>query len=104
MQQTWIFQGNPDEYDMDGYLASRPSQVVWLVTRYAKDILPGDRVYLWRNQGKAKAVAGVIAEAIVTEAPQLRDEDAEGLPFWRETSECKFARNNDPLRGDFRVQ
>jgi hypothetical protein len=85
--QTWIFQGNPDEYDIDGYLASRPSQVVWLVTRYANEIASGDRVYLWRNQGKAKAVAGVIAEAIVTEPPTLRSEDPEGARFWREISE-----------------
>jgi len=27
--QTWIFQGNPDEFDLDGYLASRPGQVPW---------------------------------------------------------------------------
>ena len=85
--QTWIFQGNPDDYDIDGYLASRPSQVVWLVTRYANEIALGDRVYLWRNQGQAKAVAGVIAEAIVTEPPMLRNEDTEGLQFWREISE-----------------
>jgi hypothetical protein len=85
--RTWIFQGNPDDYDIDGYLASRPSQVVWLVTRYASEIVPGDRVYLWRNQGQAKVVAGVVAEAIVSEAPTLRGEDREGIAFWRETSE-----------------
>jgi hypothetical protein len=85
--QTWIFQGNPDDYDIDGYLASRPSQVVWLVTRHASEIAPGDRVYLWRNQGQARAVAGVIAETIVTEAPTLRGEDTEGVTFWREVSE-----------------
>jgi hypothetical protein len=49
--------------------------------------VPGDRVYLWRNQGQAKAVAGVIAETIVSEAPTLRGEDREGITFWRETSE-----------------
>jgi hypothetical protein len=87
VMQTWIFQGNPDDYDIDGYLASRPSLVVWLVTRYASEIAPGDRVYLWRNQGQAKAVAGVIAETIVSEAPTLRGEDREGIAFWRETSE-----------------
>jgi hypothetical protein len=85
--QTWIFQGNPDAYDIDGYLASRPSQVVWLVTRYADEIASGDRVYLWRNQGQSKAVAGIIAEAIVTEPPKLRSEDTEGVQFWREISD-----------------
>jgi EVE domain len=81
--QTWIFQGNPDEYDIDGYLASRPAQVVWLVNRYASEIAIGDRVYLWRNQGKQNAVAGVVAEGIVIAPPQLRAEDPDGLPYWR---------------------
>lgn len=85
--QTWIFQGNPKEYDIDGYLASRPSRVVWLVTRYASEMLIGDRVYLWRNQGQEKGTAGIIAEAIVSELPRLRSEDPEGIAFWRESSE-----------------
>jgi hypothetical protein len=91
LMQTWIFQGNPDDFDIDGYLASRPSQVFWLVTRYASEIAPGDRVYLWRNQGQAKAVAGIIAETIVSEAPTLRGEDTEGVSFWREASERSTA-------------
>ena len=81
--RTWIFQANPDEYDIDGYFASRPAEVVWLVTRYADEIAAGDRVYLWRNQGQQRAVAGIIAEAIVTTAPVLRGEDPNGVRFWR---------------------
>ena len=68
---TWIFQGNPDDYNIDAYLASRPSQVHWLVTRYASEISEGDRVYFWRNQGQSNAIAGVVAEAIVIERPAL---------------------------------
>src|SRR3954451_15324286 len=90
--QTWIFQGNPDDFDIDGYLASRPSQVVWLVSRYANEIAIGDRVYLWRNQGQSKAVAGVVAEAIVAELPRLRPEDLEGVRFWREKSDRATAQ------------
>jgi predicted HNH restriction endonuclease len=81
--QTWIFQGNPDDYDIDGYLSSRPAQLVWLVTRYASEIAVRDRVYLWRNQGKQSAIPGIIAEGIVTAAPELRGEDPEGVRFWR---------------------
>ena len=72
--RVWIFQGNPDDYDIDGYLAPRPAEVVWLVTRYADEIAAGDRVYLWRNQGQQKTVAGIIAEAIVSAPPRVRDE------------------------------
>jgi hypothetical protein len=81
--QTWLFQGNPDEYDIDGYLTSRPAEVVWVVNRYASEIAIGDRVYLWRNQGKQNAVAGVVAEGIVIAPPYLRAEDPDGLPYWR---------------------
>lgn len=80
---TWIFQGNPDDYDIDGYLASRPTNVTWLVTRYGSEITVGDRVYFWRNQGTAKAVPGIIAEGIVTSGVQQRPEDPEGVRFWR---------------------
>src|SRR5262249_4760029 len=72
-----------DDYDIDGYLASRPAQVVWLVTRYASEMRVGDRVYLWRNQGKQNAVPGVVAEAIITGAPEFRNEDPDGVRFWR---------------------
>ncbi|MCX7310344.1 MAG: EVE domain-containing protein [Alphaproteobacteria bacterium] len=82
--RSWIFQGNPDDYDIDAYLASRPAEVIWLVTRYADKIAVGDRVYFWRNQGQHNAVAGVIAEGIVTTGPVLRTEDPNGVQFWRE--------------------
>lgn len=82
--QTWIFQDNPDEYDIEAYLASRPAQVIWLVTRYAAEIAVGDRVFLWRNQGSQNAIPGIIAEAIVTSSLELREEDPEGVQFWRE--------------------
>jgi hypothetical protein len=81
--QTWVFQGNPDEFDIDGYLASRPSQVIWLVTRYASEIAVGDRVYIWRNQGAQRAVAGVVAEGVVTAPPTMRSEDPNAIRFWR---------------------
>jgi hypothetical protein len=81
--RTWVFQGNPDEFDLNTYLATRPAQLPWLVTRYANDISVGDRVYIWRTQGKDKAIAGVIAEAEVIEPVTLRAESADAAPFWR---------------------
>jgi hypothetical protein len=82
--RTWIFQGNPNDYDIDSYLASRPAEIVWLVTRYSEEIAEGDRVYLWRNQGEQqKSVAGIVAEAVVTASPRLREVDSEGIRYWR---------------------
>jgi hypothetical protein len=112
--QAWIFQGNPDEFDLDGYLASRPGQVTWLVRRYASEIAVGDHVYVWRNQGSQRAVAGVVAEGIVTAAPAMRDEDPAAVPFWRTQAPqagapqmrtlirlVKVASSREVLRGDW---
>jgi hypothetical protein len=40
--QTWIFQGNPDVFDIDGYLAKAVEEITWLVTRYASEIAIGE--------------------------------------------------------------
>jgi 5-methylcytosine-specific restriction endonuclease McrA len=85
--QTWIFQINPDEYDIDAFLASRPIRVSWHVTRYASEIAIGDRVYLWRNDGSSRANSGIIAEAVVTAPVAMRLEDPAGAQFCRSADE-----------------
>jgi EVE domain len=85
--QTWIFQGNPDQFDIDAYLATSPTQLPWLVTRYAQQIEVGDRVFIWRTQGSAKGVAGVIAEATVVAPAMPIPESADAAPFWRGNAE-----------------
>ena len=58
----WLFQGNPKYYRIiDGIRDSE--KMPWLVTRYAKDIAPGDGVLVWVS-GKE---AGIHAIAQVTE-------------------------------------
>jgi hypothetical protein len=97
--RTWIFQGNPDEFDLDAYLATAPIQFPWLVTRYANEIDIGDRVYIWRTQGKHKVVAGVIAEAEVLAPVALLPESADGIPFWRtDAAEAREERSRTLLR------
>jgi hypothetical protein len=81
--RTWIFQGNPDEFDLDAYLATDPIEFPWLVTRYGDEVSVGDRVYIWRTQGKQKGIAGIIAEAQVIAPVALRPESADAIPFWR---------------------
>lgn len=85
--QTWIFQGNPDQFDLDAYLGTSPTRLPWLVTRYAQQIEAGDRVFIWRTQGSAKAVAGVIAEATVVAPTSPRPESADAASFWRNNAE-----------------
>ena len=79
--RLWIFQGNPDSFDIDGYLRTAAAQLTWTVTRYADEIAVGDHVYLWRNQGQQMAVAGVVAEAEIITPTELRAESPDAVPF-----------------------
>src|SRR5262249_21254342 len=82
---TWIFQGNPERFDLEGYLqvTKRP---LWTVRQkhFAARMEPGDRVFLWRATGKTKAVSGIIASGWLLDTPAIRPEDPVALPFWRE--------------------
>ena len=45
---AWLFQGNPDRFDVDAYLRA-DRHVYWTVARHENDIAVGDRVFLWRD-------------------------------------------------------
>ena len=62
----WIFQANPNHYDIDAALAEL-DQIVWRVPQYTEDIRPEDAVAVWRS-GKD---AGVIGLGTVLTAPAL---------------------------------
>jgi hypothetical protein len=34
---SWIFQGNPNRFDIDGYLAFAPDRITWLVNQLSHD-------------------------------------------------------------------
>ena len=75
---AWLFQGNPDKFDVDGYLASR-TEFCWTVNQNRKLIKSGDRVYIWRS-GKD---AGIVAVAEVISEVMLLPDDAR--EFWLES-------------------
>lgn len=77
-KSAWLFQSNPVLYDLRGALHSLNEQV-WSVSRYARVIEKGDRVYLW-EAGREGGIAGV---AEITEPARLRPEPPEQLPFGR---------------------
>jgi hypothetical protein len=81
---TWIFQGNPDTFDIDGYL--RTARLIrWTVRQpqLADTMAPGDRVFLWRAKGSAKqSIAGVVASGWLQSAPTKEGDDPAAVPFW----------------------
>ena len=76
----WIFQGKPEEFDIDDYLSRFPRLIYWRTPpgQGAGNISTGDRVFMWRS-GKE---AGAIAIGTVEELPTLRDrvKHPEALP------------------------
>jgi hypothetical protein len=76
--RIWLFQSNPQLYDLRAALRSLDEQV-WSVSRYAKEIKIGDKVYLW----EAGTQGGVIARGEIFEPPCIRPEPWEQLPFIR---------------------
>jgi hypothetical protein len=84
--KTFIFQSNPDEFDIDSYLADSDI-LTWTIRQehYIKQISIGDVVYLWRAQGKHKRQAGIIAEARVVRAPYKARRNQAMSALWKRT-------------------
>lgn len=105
----WLFQGNPDQFDIDTYL-KKAERVYWSVSvkKYQNEISLGDTVYLWRAQGKKKAISGIVAKTTVIEACKPKEEldnptwlyDGLWSPDSKEKSEYKVAL----LVEDFRLK
>jgi len=79
---TWIFQGNPNVFDIDDYLARYPELIYWRVPRYQREIAVGDRAFIWR----AGSESGLVASGIVVEAPTkasaVKHPEALGDDLW----------------------
>jgi hypothetical protein len=83
--RTWIFQANPDVFDVDGYLrvARTPT---WTVRQenYAPEMASGDRVFLWRAKGRGTKPAGIVASGHLTGEAEHMPGDPEATPFWKD--------------------
>lgn len=98
--KTWIFQANPDAFDITGYLATLPAALLWLVRQKGADMEVGDQVFFWRAIGSGeRALSGVIAEAEIIEQPRTQPEDARAASFWAKKSDTA-----DPMLPQERVR
>lgn len=85
--RTWIFQGNPEIFDIDSYMAASTGLITWSVARYADQISSGDAVYIWRSQGYDRTQAGVVAEGTIVEQPRVQKDDPISSDFWKRVTE-----------------
>ena len=73
---TWIFQGNPEIWDVSGGLAQLRH---WAVRQHKDHILTGDRFFIWES-GKQ---AGIVAKATVTKGPAFLEDTSEEVTLYR---------------------
>jgi MoxR-like ATPase len=78
-RQNWIFQANPERFDIDGALGNLLS-LTWTAGREASSIGIGDRVFLWRSG----ATGGIVAVATITEAAATIPASEQELPYVRD--------------------
>jgi hypothetical protein len=89
---SWIFQGNPERFDLDGYLALDVASITWVMRQRAGDVSIGDTVYFWRSAGKDREGSGIVAECRVASPVSVRMPDDASLAFWAEESPKPEAR------------
>jgi len=94
---AWIFQGNPDRFDLDGYLAAH-SEISWLTPQHRDSMNLGDTVYIWRNAGRAKAIAGIVAVSVITGLPTVEPDNPNAKAYWIDSAESDQALHRVKLR------
>ena len=80
---SWIFQGNPDRFNMDKYIGSN-DEILWQIRQkhLANRMHQGDEVFIWRAAGSRGAVAGVVCQARMVELPRVQSEDLASQGLW----------------------
>ena len=73
---TWIFQGNPNDFNIDQYLQRTEDIHFWSVRypKYQNKLKIGDAIYFWRSKGSKNNISGIIALGIVSEECKPRPE------------------------------
>lgn len=82
----WIFQCNPEKYDVIGALEANALRS-WKVSQHKADIAPGDKAIIW-GTGKMSAC---VALATITSKPTLMPEDMAERSFWSEAADSEPA-------------
>jgi 5-methylcytosine-specific restriction enzyme B len=93
-ERAWIFQSNPEHYDLPGALAAL-NEFAWSARQRAEDMRIGDTVYLW----EAGENAGILGVATITGEPVVSiDDELDPPSFYRDSSQSKHNVRRVPLR------
>lgn len=81
---TWIFQGNPEFFDINNYVKNL--RYIWWALRqkgYRDEIKINDVVFMWRSDGEERRTGGILAKTRVIGLPQERPNDEDNKEYWR---------------------
>ena len=92
-RQAWLFQSNPDYYDLDRALRELPA-VEWTVRGHLASVHAGDHAYIWR----AGRQAGVVAVGTVLTEPAESAPSPEERPYWRQPDRYGFDKVEPRIR------
>ncbi len=96
--QTWIFQANPDRFDIDRFLDEGPDETLWLVRRQGHQMQIGDQVFVWRSAGKGRGISGIVAECRMIETPRDQTDHPSERRFWSDPQEADTKQSRVRLR------
>ncbi len=73
---SWIFQGNPAIFDIDGYLSNH-KQIWWAVNQkqFLGRMKIGDEAYLWRSNSRKHSAGGIVAHGVLIGTPEVFTSD-----------------------------
>ena len=81
--ESWIFQGNPNIFDIDAYLTDH--KIIWWAVNQ-KQFVPkmnvGDEAYLWRSISRAHSGGGIIGHGILIGTPEVYTSEELKLYFF----------------------
>lgn len=97
--KIWIFQGNPDDYDIDGAIRDL-DRIDWYapVQQGAGQVRRGHIALMWRSSGrKTKAVPGIVGVGRVLERPKMRPIDPKEGQYIKSPDRFSEVANRAPL-------
>ena len=87
ISNTWIFQANPQKYDIMNALADDKLEGIihWAVRQHKQDISQGDRGIIWLSGKKA----GIYAITEILTDPELLSESESEKKYWIDDTDEK---------------
>ncbi|SNS86611.1 EVE domain-containing protein [Bacillus sp. OK838] len=82
-KNTWIFQANPEIFDIDNYI--KDHKYIWWAlrqVRFRDTIKLDDEVFMWRSNGDKRQTGGILAKTRVVSLPQERPNDKSAKNYW----------------------